>query len=216
MIKSIRANNKATYDDFGLYIASRNIPFPQNKEIHENIPFMNGSYDFSYVVGEIAKEDRIISYVVDIAEYSIEEMDLLKRNVANWLSTIVDVDIFDDYIENYHFHGTALVPDWSEENSQGQMNINFRVYPYMISNNKKSYIETIDSEKIINIENNSSHIIYPKIICTNNLKITYDNISYSFVQGEYEDTDIRLYPGNNSIILEGNATVTIEFFEEVL
>ena len=81
MIKSIRALGKASYDDLGLYINSRNIPIPSIKEIYETVPFLNGSYNFTYINGEPAYEDRIISYNFDISEFSIEEMEIEKKKI---------------------------------------------------------------------------------------------------------------------------------------
>lgn len=218
MIKSIRALGKATYDDFDIYINSRNIPIPAIKEITDTIPYMNGSYDFSYIDGEAAREDNIISYGFDISEFSIEEMEFAKRSIISWLSRISDTDIFDDYIKDYHFHGSAITPDWSEDASQGELVIKFRVYPYMIKNDPKIYAFTFSEDEIknIQIENNSDHSIVPKITCENNSNIEINEFKYSLSSGIFEDSEIMLKPGTIDLKIQTTGNFKIEFFEEVL
>lgn len=218
MIKSIRANGKASYDDFDLYIASRLISIPASKEILESVPFQNGSYDFSRINGEIAYEAREISYVFDVAEFTIEEMENNKRKILQWLSSIYNTDIYDDYIKDYHFHGTFITPEWTEEASQGALTVKFRVYPYMIANVSTKYeVDLTENEtKTIEITNNSAHSVSTIITCTNNLLVIKDGLQYSVPSGTTKTNDFSLSPGENNIQLKGKGKAKIEFYEEVL
>lgn len=218
MIKSIRAKGKSSYENFDLYISSRLIPFPTAKEIIESVPFKNGSYDFSRIDGEIAYEDNDISYIFDIAELTIEEMEVSKKKILHWLASIYDEDIYDDYIPGYHFHGTFTNPEWTEEASQGALTAHFRVYPYMIANVATKY-ETIlleNQSQTIEITNNSDHSVPTIITCDNSLIITKDGLQYSVPAGITKTSDLRLPPGTYNIQLKGLGNVKIEFYEEVL
>lgn len=218
LYKSIRSNGKASYEDFGLYIASRNIAIPTIKEITDTVPFKNGSYNFSKLDGECARNDREISYVFDIAELTIEEMELIKRKFVNWIATIDDTDIYDDYIEGYHFHGDAISPEWSEDASQGSLTVKFRVYPYLISNESKKYsVNLIEGEEhSFVIENNSAHSVTPIIKNDNNLLIEIRNTTYSFPPGITNDEEIQIKPGSNEIKVLGIGNFQLEIFEEVI
>lgn len=218
MIKSIRALGKASYDDFGLYINNRNIPIPAIKEIYETVPFLNGSYNFTYINGESAYEDRIISYSFDISEFSIEEMEIEKKRILKWISKIIDTDIYDDYIPNYHFRGSAISPDWSEDISQGVMTIKFRVYPFMIANESKkyNYIFSENEDKIIDIINNSDHSIVPIFKCENSALITIGDSNYSLPSGTISDDDLLFQSGNIQLQVQTTGEFAIEFFEEAL
>lgn len=75
----IRINGKHSYRDFGLFVSKKVIEMPSVKRIRETVPYMNGSHDFSKLNGELAYEDRIISYTFDITGNDAEEMN--KRNM---------------------------------------------------------------------------------------------------------------------------------------
>ena len=134
MIKQLIINGKRSYDDFGVYIATRKISQPKKKIIKETIPFSNVVYDFSNMNGEIYWEERTLEYSFDIAEYTTEEMEIIKSDLLDWLLNVHDADIYDPYIGDYHFHGSFDSDSWDEDFGAGVLNVSFTVYPYKISN----------------------------------------------------------------------------------
>lgn len=143
MIKQLIINGKKSYDDFNVYIASRNISSPKKKSIKEKVPFSNTVYDFSKINGEVYWEERTLKYSFDIAELSTEEMEVAKSNLLNWLLNVQDTNIYDPYIGDYHFHGSYDSDSWSEDFGAGTISVSFSVYPYKISNSDVNVIEEI-------------------------------------------------------------------------
>ena len=143
MIKQLIIDGKKSYDDFGVYIASRNISSPTKKVIKESVPFTNEVYDFSKMNGEIYWEERTLEYTFDIAELTTEEMEVVKSNLLNWFLNVHDTDIYDPYIGDFHFHGSYDSDSWNEDFGAGELSVSFTVYPYKISNSDVSVIEEI-------------------------------------------------------------------------
>lgn len=138
MIKQLIIDGKKSYDDFGVYIGTRKISEPKKKTIKESVPFSNVVYDFSKIDGEIYWEERTLEYSFDIAEFTTEEMEVVKSKLLDWLLNVHDTDIYDPYIGDYHFHGSFDSDSWSEDFGAGEIKVSFSVYPYKISNSDNS------------------------------------------------------------------------------
>lgn len=149
MIKQLIINGKKSYDDFDVYIGTRNISQPKKKSIKETVPFSNMVYDFSKIDGELYWDHRTLKYEFDIAELTTEEMEVAKSKLLNWLLNVHDTDIYDPYIGDYHFHGSYDSDSWTEDFEKGTITVSFSVYPYKIANNDSSVIETLEGEVTI-------------------------------------------------------------------
>lgn len=184
MIKQLEINGLKSYDDFGVYISSRKISQPKKKSIKESIPFSNVVYDFSNLNGEIYWEERSLEYVFDIAEISTEEMENVKSRLLDWFMNVHDVDIYDPYIGDYHFHGSFESDSWDEDFGSGFLTVSFTVYPYKISNEDVNVIDAIEIDgKFGNVINKNLYnyedidIITSDYITDNDgwITISYDN-----------------------------------------
>lgn len=143
MIKQLIIDGKKSYDDFNVYIGTRNISQPKKKSVKESVPFSNVVYDFSKLDGEIYWDERTLKYEFDIAELSTEEMEIAKSKLLNWLLNVHDTDIYDPYIGDYHFHGSYDSDSWTEDFEKGTITVSFSVYPYKISNKDNSVVEEL-------------------------------------------------------------------------
>ncbi len=211
MIKQLMINGLKSYDDFGVYISSRKISQPKKKTIKESIPFSNIVYDFSNINGEIYWEERTLEYTFDIAEISTEEMENVKTRLLDWFMNVHDVDIYDPYIGDYHYHGSFESDSWDEDFGSGVLTVSFTVYPYKISN--EDIVIESDSASNLTIENNSSHRISPTIEVNGEVIITFNNKSYSLNDSVYENV-LYLEKGMNEISLNGTGTIAFKYKEE--
>lgn len=134
MIKQLEINGLKSYDDFGVFISTRKISSPKKKSIKETVPFSNVIYDFSKMNGEIYWEERTLEYSFDIAEFTTEEMEVVKSDLLSWLLNVQDADIYDPYIGDYHYHGSFDSDSWEEDFGAGTLSVSFTVYPYKIAN----------------------------------------------------------------------------------
>lgn len=212
-MKQLIINNKKSYDDFNVYIGTRNISSPTKKIIKESVPFTNKVYDFSNLNGELYWNERILTYSFDIAELTTEEMEEAKSKLLSWLLNVHDDDIFDPYIGDYHFHGSYDSDSWEEDFGAGKLTVNFSVYPYKIANKETRSLHTLSTgENNISVINNSSHRIVPTIVCSGSMTIKINDISYSLPSGTIKDDLIKLEVGTNDIVvIPTNADSTIEF-----
>lgn len=215
-MKGISVNGKHSYNDFSLCVGERTISPPNLKRITETVPYMNGEYDFSSINGEIALESRSLSYEFDIAEITTEKMEEIKSNFLSWLYSIVDTNIFDDYLKNYYFHGSLDKIDWSEDFGKGIITVTFSVDPYMYEINETTEKFEVNNTTDIIIMTNSSHPIIPTISTTSEITIKVNDNSFSIPKGDFKSEDLKLQPGENKISILGNATVSFTYRNEVL
>lgn len=218
--KELVIGTKGSYSDFRQCIASRTIGIPKKRSIKENIPFKNGSYDFSAINGEVTYEERDITYTFDIIGINMEDVEKQKRELLEWLMSVQDSDIHDPYIVGYHFHGSYDSFSWSENWEQCELSVTFKVYPYLISDSsiRKSF-NLISGDNDIKIFNGGSHKIVPTITTNQNLIIKKGNDSFSIGVGTFTDNIFMLEKGSNELTVTSQnqtATIEFEFLEEVI
>ena len=63
MSKGFKINNKHTLFDFGAKLKTRTISLPAEKQITNSVPYMNGNYNFSRILGKACYENRELTYV---------------------------------------------------------------------------------------------------------------------------------------------------------
>lgn len=214
-MKGIEINGVHTFRDLGFVIAKRNISIPIPNKIKESVPYQNGEYDFSCINGEMTYQNRILSYTFDIAELTTEEMEIEKRKILNWACNVVNERIFDDYLPNFYFIGSYESSSWSEDFGQGELTLEFSVYPYCFEIKPTIKTFEIDGETTLNIMTESSHKIIPTITSTGNLIINRDTDSIAIAPGSFKDVDFYL-DKENYFVITGTGTITFEYVNEVL
>ncbi len=215
MIKQLIINGKKSYDDFNVYIGTREITSPKKKSVKASVPFSNTVYDFSKMNGELYWNERTLKYSFDIAELSTEEMENVKSELLNWLLNVHDTDIYDPYIGDYHFHGSYDADSWTENFGAGTITVTFSVYPYKISNeNVEVKVELNNEEQTIVINNNSAHRVSPTIVSDGNFTISYGDNSYAIGKGTFV-SGFYFECGTNEIKINGTGNITFSYIEEV-
>lgn len=236
----INFNGKHSYDDFGLKIYKKDIGFPSFNLIHETIPFMNGSYDFSSINGEISYTDRSLKYEFWIVADTKEEMNYLKIRVANWLKATEKNILIDDAILGYYFYAQVKALEFSEEGKIGKITVEFIAKPFKISIQDEGHLlwdnfdfnfDVLQNTKFdvveykeVTLYNVGSKKVSPIINLTNISPITpvtieFNNNSYiitSETTGYEPFSFIQLSTGENKIKIYGTCTIEFVFRKEVL
>lgn len=215
MIKGLTINNVHTYKDLGLMISKRNISIPQVNKIKESVPYQNGEYDFSNLNGEMTYQNRMISYTFDILESSTEKMEETKRKILNWAMSVVEKEIYDDYLSGYHFVGSYESSSWNEDFEQAELTLEFSVYPYLYANEITIKKFEIHGETEVILDTESSHRIIPAINCNGDILITRGNTTIAIGEGTFEDVDFYLEP-KNVFLFSGNGVISFSYINEVL
>lgn len=177
--EGITINGMHTFIDYGLTISSRKIDLPAKTSIRKKIPFMNGFYDFSKIGGGICWGERQIQYTFDIVGETVQEMDDKRTAVVNWLCNLHDVDIYDDTIPDYHFHGSYDTNSQTEDAEKSELTVTFICYPFMIENNPTEVYVSGDFTL-----NNKGQSVVPIISTTQETLITINGMTQRVPAGE--------------------------------
>lgn len=214
MTDGIKINGKHSYADFGLYLKSRNIGLPEKKSIRETVPYMNGYYDFSALNGAPAWGERTIEYSFDVTNDSPAELDYFVSYVMDWLGNAQDVDIVDDTVYGYHWHGSYAEAsvEWDETGMQAEISVSFVVHPFKIANDPTQYNMTAGTHTIVN----AGMAVAPYVSSTAAAAIQIGTYVASIAANEQIQLEIDLERGNNTVIVTGEGTVTLSYYREVL
>ena len=232
MAYGIRKNNKHSFDDFGLTIKSKKIGNPKKNKIKEEIPFMNGSYDFSLLYGDQTYSERKLEYTFNLNEKNKIEMNVKKIQVLEWLNDGGKQPLYDDTIPGFYFLAEVEDDDFSEDGKNGELTVTFNAYPYKIASRNEGndiwddfnfeldYMQEtkfdVSGSKFVNIINPSSKNINPIVICSSEFNVIKDSTTYKFNGGTTKDWIFTLDKGENNLILNGNGSIEFVFRKEVL
>jgi hypothetical protein len=225
MIDQLIIGDKASFDDFGASVAKSAKTPPKKKSIKETVPFSNVTYDFSAIDGEIYWEEQALEYELEMFAPTPERLETMKTALKSWLMNVINQDLHDPFIPDYHF--VATFDDMSFEDDAGMdkttAKVKFTAYPYQIANHAMRYEYTIAARGSITakIVNNSSHKIAPTITTDKGLqiKLNSENASYNVVVGTTKDSIFKLAAGVNTLIITNitsqECNMSIAFNEEV-
>lgn len=214
MTDGIRINDKHSFGDFGLYLKSRNISLPEKKSIRETIPYMNGYYDFSALNGAPTWNERTIEYAFDVLNDNPVELDHFVSYVLDWLANVHDVDIYDDTVFGYHWHGSYDKCDvtWDETGMQAELKVTFVVHPFKIANEPTTYRMTTGIHTVTNL----GMAVAPYVLSDAVAAIQIGTYVSSIPANEEIQLEIDLARGDNTVIVTGDGTVQFSYYEEVL
>lgn len=131
----IRINGKHSYGDFDLYIAERKASHPERKTITATVPYMDGYYDFSSLLGRPCYTQRTLMYAFDLVADDAVALEALKNSVCAWLETADQSEICDDDDPEYHYVGSVSAIEWAPDGENyGLLTVTFICQPYRIRN----------------------------------------------------------------------------------
>lgn len=238
MYDQLIIGNRASEDDFRASVKTRKVKDPEKKKITKTVPFSNVTYDFTKLNGEIYWNQRELEYELEMIAPSPEVLEEMKIDFSNFVMNVIDEDIFDPWLRDYHFNGTfeSISYEDDESGNKTTVTVKFLAYPYKIANFERKYTEKIEPESsaTARIYNDSSHKITPTIFVVGSVRIVFGNISVALGRGVHKNV-FTLEPGLNELYMEnlektndtdlpeieriaielGYSTVEITFVEEV-
>ena len=222
MLDQLRIGDKYSYDDFFASVAERKIGKPKKKIIKETVPHSNITYDFSKINGEIYWEERELEYILELEADTPEELEELKIPLCGWLMNVIEEDLYDPFIDDYHFRATYEDINFDDsEVLKTTVTVKFKAYPYMLSNKEKVYSFAIPTDEALTatITNSSSHRITPTFIVESaSVNFEFAGSSYVISEGETTDSSIMFSAGDSVLVIQANevgGNLTIKFTEEV-
>lgn len=220
MIDQLVIGTVSSYDDHEASVKERAIKDGAKKEIKETVPFSNATYDFSAINGEVYWEEKELEYVFEILADSPEELEDKKRAFKSWIMNVIEAELHDPFILDYHFIATFNSIDVDDsEIEKATITVTFTAYPYMIADNVKLYqVTLVASEDVtVTIHNDSSHRITPTFNSDVPFVLKIGSASYGISAGETKDDSFKFDVGLNELTLqaEEDGTLEISFYEEV-
>lgn len=221
MIDQLKIGNLYSFDDFDANVKERKISLPKKKTIKDTVPFSNITHDFSRINGELYWEERTLKYIFEIDALTPEELEEKKIEFNLWVMNVFEEELFDPFIEDYHFIATFENIDFDDsEIEKTTITVTFTAYPFMLSNMKRVFTYDIPtaSEEVVQIENKSSHKITPTFTASVPVTFDYNGTTYSIGAGEVTNDSFKLESGASTIKIHPvstSGTLRIEFVEEV-
>lgn len=218
----------------GFYLTERDAPSPDEKEIIENIPFMQGVHDFSMILNERIFNNRKISYTFWLPNRMYGQRKLIEQDTKRKLMMNGTAMLYDSHDESFYWLGKCeevkVIDD--EETKTLEVRISFDCYPFMLADSEfftdvwdtfnfnhhvsvftKYFIRT--SKKIFLI-NTGDASISPTIITDSDMRITLRGQQYTFKTGENKDFLMKLERGLNVLEILGTGTIRFRFRTEVM
>lgn len=136
--KGITYLGKHSYRDYRLTIATREIGYPDKIKNKVQPYGSNIEYDFSTTNGYQTYTPREATYQFNIANQRIQSKQVMyqtRMRLINWLMNSTGKhELWDDYIENYHFLGEVEdAPRVTENWIDGTVDVTFLCYSFLIS-----------------------------------------------------------------------------------
>lgn len=213
--------------DFDLYLVERDAPTPKEKEILQDVPFMQGSHDFSMMLGERIFDNRTISYEFVAFKKKYPERKVLENKIKDVLMSTGYNPLFDTHDADGFWWvkcESVKVKDDAEYNKL-RVQIDFTGYPYFKM--KNNYFDDvwdtfnfdydvacfsrylITKKQVIDFINIGSTSISPIIHTTNDIDIVINDELFQLKSGINENYFMKLKRGKNQIIVNKPTELTI-------
>lgn len=226
-------NGKSSYKDLGVIVTDFKPQPPEPKIIKQDVPFMNGSYDFSKLYGEVFYNERVISCKI---QFKVRDKRLLYGKYSEVIEWLLGNNnsklIYTGDSCMYYIASVTKAPTWDKFLKVGSLDFEFIAYPFKIStlqdghdiwddfNFEFDMVQDtkfiVDGTKNINLYNNSSIGINPTVICSGDMEIIKGNSSYKFKSGESKSWSFKLDKGLNNLTIKGIGTIEFKWNKEVL
>ena len=220
---AITWNGEHSYYDYGLSIRkpSGDMPAMQTNEVR--VPYMQGSYIFSFIYDKRGTYSRRkITLVFNIEGTDPTDTYRKRTKALKWLLSNQGGELRFDSIPDVYFKDVYVTPK-DYDNTLGReistITVEFSCYPFMILDfsHPKYYTATssfVSKTYVSSIEDD----VIPAFTCTSACQVKYNNVIYSIPanSNRYKITDIVFERGENNFQLKGTGEMLIECFEEVL
>ena len=228
-MNGITFNGKHSYDDYDLFIMSKSIQSAAKKKIKIDVPFMNGSYDFSTLGsnGEVVYSQREISIKFGMFTRNRKLLYMKYSKILEWLQDTGQQKLIFDEIKDYYFMAEVeSVPTFQEIIMFGELEVKFIADPFKVGvdfalnniwdtfNFEEDYLQNSDYDivgtKTITLYN-PGRLVMPVINVTSAMTLTYNSKTYNLIIGDNKLYGLKIVNGANTIIINGTGHIKILF-----
>ncbi|OHY30936.1 hypothetical protein BI362_00935 [Streptococcus parauberis] len=221
--------------DFNLYLLERDAPTPDEKEVIESIPFMQGELDFSMLLGERVFENREITYVFEVFNTPYSERKVLERTIKKLVMPHGKANLYDTHNGKFFWHGKCKSVKVEDDAQFDTLTVTlvFNCYPFLYSfyDYFDDYFDgfDLDTETAaftkfpisgateIEVLNTGSASVSPEVMASSNMTVKDDSgTTYTYKAGTSVDYILTLKQGVNKLTVTGNGTIAFHFHTEVM
>ncbi len=220
--------------EYNMKLKERLAPTPEENTITEEVPFMQGSYDFSMILGERIYKNRTLSYRFEVVERGYQHRKVDEIVLKNWLMKNGWGKLYDDHDDGYYYWAKCTSVTVEDDHTYGRLliSISFEAYPFMRAIFEEGhdiwdefYFEldyfqpnefAINGLTTIKVKNVGAIGVVPTIISSSQMTIIKNGISYSVPAGESKNESFRLGIGENLMTINGTGMIKFIFYKELL
>ena len=221
--------------EFGLKVLNtKSMVLPAKTKTTVQVPYQNGLLDLSDLYGSNTFGERTITFPcrLDIGYNDWDRLYNTWTRIVNWLMSPTGKRELDDDVQSDFLYKAEVqtAPTISEISSFCYLTIEFQAYPYRFHERADDLWDpfnfdwdvaqrtTIDVNGVsyLNLINNGETAVTLMIETDGELTLTLNGDTFSVAQGSTNNDEIMLNPGENSLMITGNARVTFDWFEEVI
>src|SRR5690625_786545 len=118
--------------EYGMWLVNRQAPTPSEKQIIESVPFMQGVYDFSNILGERVYENRSLTYVFEIKQQDYEKRKINQTAIENWLKKDGVAPLYDDHARGYYYMAKCTSVNTDDFYGGLRVTTTWDAYPFKI------------------------------------------------------------------------------------
>ena len=119
--------------EYGMWLVERQAPSPSEKEVIESVPFMQGVYDFSNILGERVFNNRTLTYSFVIKEQDYEHRKIDQTAIENWLKKDGVAPLYDDHARGYYYMAKCTSVNTDDFYGGLGVTTTWDAYPFKIS-----------------------------------------------------------------------------------
>lgn len=218
--------------DFKMWLIDRQAPTPEEKAIVENLPFVQGEYDFSTILGGRVYNNRPLTYQFEILNRDYQSRKIVQTALENWLMRDGFERLYDDHAEGYYYIAKCTGVNTADSYGGLTVDIEFNAYPFKISELAEgndiwdtfnfeldvSQITefTVNDSITIALYNVGASNLTPAIKASAPMTIIKDGITYNIGVGETKSYEFSLLQGENKLTIQGNGTIEFLFYKELI
>ena len=221
--------------EFGLKVLNtKSMVLPAKTKTTVQVPYQNGLLDLSDLYGSNTFGERTITFPcrLDIGYNDRDRLYNTWTRIVNWLMSPTGKRELDDDVQSDFFYKAEVqtAPTISEMSSFCYLTIEFQAYPYRFRERADDLWDpfnfdwdvaqrtTIDVNGVsyLNLINNGETAVTLMIDADSDVALNLNGEAYSVAKGSTNNDEIMLNPGENSLMITGNAHVTFDWFEEVI
>lgn len=210
-MNGVMFDNMHSYRDLSLILSDKEIGGAEPKIDLLEIEGADEPLDFTEFFGDIKYNNRILKFEFSFIDNGSKKpldafSDIQNKLNGRKMKIILDEDPM------FYYIGRVAIKEWKSNLRIGKVTIEVDCNPYKYKLDKTMVTETINTSKIIKIQNLRKWVI-PTFAVSSQMQIEFDNKFYTANAGVFKSPEIMFKDGENSIIFRGNGTVKIEYQE---